>query len=533
MKDQRLYLKDIIQHIDSATLGRLNVPEIQRRFVWTPEKFKKFVDSLWREYPVGVILLWEAEYNQPQSAFGGTGDKQWIVDGQQRVTSLALLFGSKPYWWESASEWNDYLERYDVLVNIASPADALEFALPNPVRKKAPEWVSVRSILSSGNLSELAQELGKKVTTMEFAALHERLQSVRKLEKFPMYEIVIDHDPEDVAEIFSRLNTAGTKIRESDVIIALVASKQLGWVRENFNPFLKGLADKGFELDPSVVIRTLATLGGGTARLRDVSKGFWEKSGTFDNAWRETTEAISYVQRKMAEAGVLSSDLLPAHNVLIPAFALYARFKSDFRFPRTLKWLLRATRDGRYSGAAITTLDQDTRLLGSCSSFDEAVGRLTDQLQASDTYAAEDFQRDYRDGFLQLVQYLAAFQSGAKDWLCQEVRIGFDRADNQLNEGFKPEWHHFFPRALLRSQYDALKDVAANVVVLNEKANRSFNSKPPKDYLSSNAVAPERLKEQVVPTESKLWELASFAEFVAVRAGMLAASVNSMVAGLS
>ncbi|MEO0078188.1 MAG: DUF262 domain-containing protein [candidate division WOR-3 bacterium] len=289
MKDQRLYVKDIVQHIGDATLGRLNVPEIQRKYVWTPETFKKFVDSLWREYPVGVILLWESEYGQPQSACGGTGDKQWIVDGQQRVTSLALLFGSKPYWWESASEWNDYLERYDVLVNIASPTDALEFALPNPVRKKSAEWVSVRSILASTNLTQLAQELGGKVKSLDFAALHERLQSVRKIEKFPMYEIVIDHDPEDVAEIFSRLNTAGTKIREADIIIALVASKQPGWVRKYFNPFLSDLADKGFALDPSVVIRTLATLGGGTARLRDLSKSFWEKSDAFDQAWRDTT----------------------------------------------------------------------------------------------------------------------------------------------------------------------------------------------------------------------------------------------------
>ena len=30
----------------------------------------------------------------------------------------------------------------------------------------------------------------------------------------------------------------------------------------------------------------------------------------------------------------------------------------------------------------------------------------------------------------------------------QDVRISFDKEDNEINEGFKPEWHHIFPRTL-------------------------------------------------------------------------------------
>ncbi len=99
MKDQRLEIKDIVKHIDNATLGKLDVPEFQRKFVWTPEKTKNFVDSLWRGYPVGALLLWESEYSSPKTALGTQAQKQWIVDGQQRITSLGLLCGKKPYWW--------------------------------------------------------------------------------------------------------------------------------------------------------------------------------------------------------------------------------------------------------------------------------------------------------------------------------------------------------------------------------------------------------------------------------------------------
>jgi len=162
MKDQRLEIKDIVKHIDDTTLGKLDIPEFQREFVWKPEKTKKLIDSLWRGYPIGTILLWESKYSSPRVAQGTQSQKLWKVDGQQRITSLSLLFGKKPYWWPDATEWNNYYEKYDVLVNIKKSKDSLEFSLPNPVRKRLPEWISVRNILTSENLSNLANEISKK-----------------------------------------------------------------------------------------------------------------------------------------------------------------------------------------------------------------------------------------------------------------------------------------------------------------------------------------------------------------------------------
>lgn len=104
MKDQRLEIKDIVKHIDDAVLGKLNIPEFQRGFVWSPEKAKNLVDSLWRRYPIGTILLWESKYSSPRVVQGTQTRKLWIVDGQQRITTLSLLFGKKPYWWADGDE---------------------------------------------------------------------------------------------------------------------------------------------------------------------------------------------------------------------------------------------------------------------------------------------------------------------------------------------------------------------------------------------------------------------------------------------
>lgn len=124
MKDQRLEIKDIVKHIDNATLGKLDIPEFQRGFLWSPDKAKKFVDSLWRSYPIGTILLWESKYSSPRVAQGIQQQKFWVVDGQQRITTLSLLFGKKPYWWADSTEWNKYYEKYDILVDISKPKDS-------------------------------------------------------------------------------------------------------------------------------------------------------------------------------------------------------------------------------------------------------------------------------------------------------------------------------------------------------------------------------------------------------------------------
>ena len=48
-----------------------------------------------------------------------------------------------------------------------------QFSLINPIRRKASEWVSVREILNSKNLSELAMEVAAKLGDQgRFAEIH-------------------------------------------------------------------------------------------------------------------------------------------------------------------------------------------------------------------------------------------------------------------------------------------------------------------------------------------------------------------------
>jgi hypothetical protein len=45
--------------------GELRLPEMQRRFVWRATRVRDLLDSLYRGYPSGAILLWETDEQVP------------------------------------------------------------------------------------------------------------------------------------------------------------------------------------------------------------------------------------------------------------------------------------------------------------------------------------------------------------------------------------------------------------------------------------------------------------------------------------
>ena len=65
---------------DSLLLNQSQVelPSIQRGFVWKPKQVEDLWDSILRGYPIGSFL------------FSKSGEKLYLMDGQQRSTSIFL-----------------------------------------------------------------------------------------------------------------------------------------------------------------------------------------------------------------------------------------------------------------------------------------------------------------------------------------------------------------------------------------------------------------------------------------------------------
>src|SRR5262245_16089847 len=84
--------------MDQVTHGELRLPEIQRGYVWKPAQVAGLIDSLYREYPSGSILLWETDEavteKELRSSTSGVSliKPLYLLDGQQRLTSLHRVF---------------------------------------------------------------------------------------------------------------------------------------------------------------------------------------------------------------------------------------------------------------------------------------------------------------------------------------------------------------------------------------------------------------------------------------------------------
>lgn len=91
----------IRQIIEKITSGNLRVPAFQRGFVWEANRVAYLMDSIYKKYPFGSILLWRTKEKLKHERKLGPyelpeGDPDYpvdyILDGQQRITSIFGVF---------------------------------------------------------------------------------------------------------------------------------------------------------------------------------------------------------------------------------------------------------------------------------------------------------------------------------------------------------------------------------------------------------------------------------------------------------
>ena len=83
--------------IDRITSGDIRIPAFQRDFVWEPEQVAFLLDSIYKGFPIGTVILWKTdtrlktekrlglfELPEPQKDY----PVNYVLDGQQRLTSL-------------------------------------------------------------------------------------------------------------------------------------------------------------------------------------------------------------------------------------------------------------------------------------------------------------------------------------------------------------------------------------------------------------------------------------------------------------
>ena len=77
-------LEQILNYIKS---GEIAIPEIQRPFVWKTRQVRDLIDSLYKGYPAGYLIISQSPDMKLKDGSLSIG-KKIMIDGQQRVTAL-------------------------------------------------------------------------------------------------------------------------------------------------------------------------------------------------------------------------------------------------------------------------------------------------------------------------------------------------------------------------------------------------------------------------------------------------------------
>ena len=118
-----------IQALVDMFLDReLLLPEMQRKYVWKATQVRDLIDSVYRDYPSGSILVWETEAlpEVKEDSFGKTsqgplGKVLLLLDGQQRVTSLSSILTGRPIRLREGSRV--YEKSVDIYFNLDHPCE--------------------------------------------------------------------------------------------------------------------------------------------------------------------------------------------------------------------------------------------------------------------------------------------------------------------------------------------------------------------------------------------------------------------------
>jgi hypothetical protein len=503
------------QLVDRIDRDELKLPEIQRGYVWKPTQVATLIDSLYRRYPSGSMLLWrptedvlERATSIDSSGVAPVSQPQYLLDGQQRLTSLHRVLKRHP---DAQVVFNVDEER----CQIQSAATA-----------KDPRWVRVVDVIEADKLSGLRRAICEAVPDLDEDDVDERLGRLRAIAKYEYYlEILTDLSYRDVADIFVRVNSKGRALKTVDLTLAVLSAEWPGVVGKIDEQMERWTAAGWPKIDAAFLVRALAataTDAGSLARLPATP------IASLEAGWGRVKHGTEFLIRLLSEnAGIKTSNLIPSMNALVPLVVLLGRYDKETEFTESdavIYWLLSVFVTGRYSAAADTKIAQDSlaaRSNNPVRRMFETAGLVGPALAITEQQLVG---KGAGSAFF-LLSYLAAKQRRAKDWW-HDVEI----SETSPGSPFSIEYHHIHPQATLRTHYakGEINDLA-NLAFISATANKKISDRSPADYFPELLRGRDDLAPHLVPLDPEVRYAEQFRAFLVQRRRLLAAAMSELL----
>ena len=514
--------------------GEVAIPEIQRPFVWKGKQVRDLVDSLFRGYPAGYLIIWQnpdVKLKDGQTSVG----KKILIDGQQRVTALMTAIDGREVLFD------DYTSKQiKIAFNPWAEEGESTFEVQTPVHVKDKKWIPDISALFKPGFDdyEFIEEYVAANPTVERKAINKKIKALQQIVHRQMGVIMLDANLgiDEVTEIFVRINSQGKILNEADFAMSKIAAdskyggnllrkaidyfchlaveptfyssvaRDAEFMATDYASEMKWLKDDYKEIydpDYSDMLRVSMMHQFKRGRLRDLvsllsGRDFADRSFK-DSIMQESFELLArgvhnfisefntkqFVQA-IESAGFVSPKLLRSQLPLDFAYTLYLLLRENgdtwgvnkIAIKNVVrKWFVFSVLTGRYSSSPESKMDRDIRGI-----MDKGVVPYFSDIQAA----------ELGDAFwnVNLVQMLETSSNthpsftvyvAAQVFFNDKSLLSSTPVAHLIDNG---DVHHIFPKEYLKKAGVArsLYNQVANYTYLETPVNISIGKAAPNDY---------------------------------------------------
>lgn len=508
------------------------IPEIQRPFVWDGTKVRDLMDSLYKGYPIGYIIIWKNPDIKLKDGRTSVG-KKILIDGQQRVTAIqAAIVGQK------IIDSTYKKKRITIAFNLIDET----FEVCNPAIAKDSKWISdiakvfaidfdawdfVNKYCEKNSITGRHSEINKKL--MKLITIKTINIGVIELSQ----ELTID----EVTNIFIRINLKGVPLSQADFAMSKISSdshyggNETRKLIDYFCHFIKQPADfdkiiendKEFSQSDALdkikwvakeqedvyvpnytdVLRVSFTHIFQRGKIADLvnllsGRNFVTKENLesiAEESFKKLREGVEdFVNETnfkrylmiIHSTGIIDSSLVHSQNVLNFGYILYLSLKSKRIESATIenivrRWIVISMLTCRYSGSAETAIDYDIKRF-----TEQDPIAFLNMIEAGElsnafwnTVLIQKLDTSSSNSPYFIVFLMAQIKRNARGFLSKQISV------QSLIEQ-RGDIHHIFPKKYLQNNgITAKKDYnqIANYVYTQSETNIKIKDEAPCNYM--------------------------------------------------
>ena len=484
--------------------GDIYLPKFQREFVWERPQVIDLLDSVARNYPIGSILLWQSR--QELRSEGRIADLEiaqpkpdypvnYLLDGQQRLSSICGAL----YWrgGDPRSPWNVV---YDLKMRSFLHLETLDDPPLHQMRlNRIPDpatfFQHVALLESSGQkeLADAAKELFNRFKDYKVATV--------TLGDMPLA---------DVAPIFERINSTGTRLTIVDLMRAATWSPEFDLV-DSIDAIREVLSAKSFEgIDRKAILRNVSAAVGGAFTVESIDELRKLKPEVLKAGAAETAEGYKRaVDFLSTHINVPSFAVVPYTNQVVVLAEILRRVPTPTasQWRAIEHWFWRSSISGHFSGWNSGMMATDMAAVAEFANGNLGALNMGFQVSVPSTWSSRTFRGN--SAHSKILAIVLAYQS-PKDFLTGQA-IDVDKALAWQNG---KEFHHFFPQAYLKAKGVAASRISslANMVYLSSASNKLISDRAPSEYVA-------KLLAEHTP-EARAWLATNLIDDVAIDAAL-------------